>query len=226
MIQQVGGDEMVVAAARVSTSGEEALKFLEDPPEDNAGLINYLVKHRHGTPFEHGALTCFVHVPLFIAREWERHRVQSFNEESGRYKQLEPLFWIPRRERAMIPVANFKPARPAFAPATDAQYEIIIKNTSVYEAAYRAYEEELAAGIAREVARRLLPTAIYTSFWTTLNPRAIMHFLSLRTHEPGASYVSYPQAEIEEAARQVELLFERFWPLAYRAFIQNGRVAP
>ena len=223
-VQQIGGDALIVAAARVSTSGEEALQFVDQAA--NAGLINYLMKHRHGTPFEHGLLTCFVHVPLFIAREWERHRIQSYNEESGRYKELEPVFWIPRRERAMIPVANFKPARPAFAPATEAQYQLIEENVAVYKLAYQAYKEEIAAGIAREVARRLLPLAIYTSFWTSLNPRAIMHFLSLRTHEPTALFTSYPQAEIEEAARTIEEIFEVYWPLAYRAFVTNGRVAP
>src|SRR5262245_3249113 len=82
LVQKMGGDHMVVAAAKVSTSGDEALKFAEQENIGaNAGLINYLMKHRHGTPFEHAAMTFFVHAPIFVWREWHRHRIGfSFNE--------------------------------------------------------------------------------------------------------------------------------------------------
>lgn len=234
LVQAMGGDHMVVAAARVSTSGEDALVWA-DPAraEESAGLIRYLLRHRHGTPFEHSALTFFVHAPIFVWREWHRHRIgQSYNEESGRYKELEPVFWTPRRERPLLRGAGYRPARPTFEPlpegeAGDAMHaELIAASRDVYTRAYRHYRAELARGIAPEVARRLLPLAIYSSCWVTCNPRSLMHFLSLRTHDPQARFVSYPQAEIEEAARAAEAIFAQGWPLTYRAFVEAGRVGP
>src|SRR4051794_40956436 len=103
LISSSGGDHSIVAAARVSTSGEDALQYA-DPAraEESAGLIRYLMKHRHGTPFEHSSLTFFVHAPILVWREWHRHRIGfSYNEESGRYKTLDPVFYLPERERPM-----------------------------------------------------------------------------------------------------------------------------
>lgn len=228
-IQQMGGDHMIVAAARVSTSGSEAVQYADEARRDEgAGLINYLLKHRHGTPFEHAAMTFFCHAPLFVWREWHRHRMMSFNEESGRYKQLDPVFWIPRRERPMIVPPKHKPARPVYLPlADDPTYEAMIERSrAVYQACYDAYLAEIDAGIALEVARRHLPLALFSSCWVTCNPRSLMHFLSLRTHDETAAFISYPQAEIEEAARLLEAVFAAGWPLAYAAFVKNGRVAP
>ncbi len=229
-IQQMGGDHMIVAAARVSTSGPEALEYADEARRDEgAGLINYLLKHRHGTPFEHAAMTFFCHAPLFVWREWHRHRVGfSYNEESGRYKQLEPVFWVPRRERLMVVPPKHKPARPVYLPLEDdAAYEALIERSRhVYQTCYDAYLADIEAGFALEVARRSLPLAIYSSCWVTCNPRSLMHFLSLRTHDTEAAFVSYPQAEIEEAARLLERIFAAGWPLAYQAFVKNGRIAP
>ena len=156
----------------------------------------------------------------------------SYNEESGRYKQLEPVFWIPRRERPLLRGAGYRPSRPTFEPlpegaAGDEQHAGLVEaSRAVCELAYRHYQVEIERGIAPEVARRLLPVSIYSSCWVTCNPRSLMHFLSLRTHDTGARFVSYPQAEIEEAARLAEELFSQGWPLTYRAFIDAGRVGP
>jgi len=216
----------------VSTSGEEALAFVEENPESQAGLIRFLIRQRHGSPFEHGALTFFVHAPIFVFREWHRHRVGfSYNEESGRYKTLEPVFWIPRRDRLMYRRADHKAARPRFDPLPDdfgdALYRDMLRSSEeVCGEAYRLYHTEVSAGIANEVARRLLPVSIYSSCWVTCNPRSLMHFLSLRTHEQDATFTSYPQAEIEEAARVCEDMLRAGWPLTYAAFNEFGRVAP
>lgn len=255
LIQKVGGDHMVVAAARVSTSGQEAeelawvtcpLHSKYDPEyticelcapyrekeKEHAGLINYLMKHRHGTPFEHGSLTFFVHAPIFVWREWHRHRVMSYNEESGRYKQLDPVFYVPPRDRPMFKVDGWKPGRPKFTVLDttkfeDLKYYKLCDNLAkVYRLAYSKYEENLGLGIDPGLARDCLPVGIYSSCWVTCNPRSLMAFLSLRTHEPTAKAVSYPLYEIEVAARQVEALFAEGWPLTYRAFCDNGRVAP
>ena len=217
---------MVVAAAKVSTCGEEAVKFVDETA--NFGLINYLMKMRHGTPFEHSALTMFVHAPIFVFRELHRHRIGfSFNEFSARYSTLEPAFWIPRHDRKMKPVDGFKPSRPNFEDVDDETYNWLIEDMKAgYIDAYERYEKRLEKGIAKEVARAGLPVGIYSSCWVTVNPRSLMHFISLRTHEPEATYVSYPQAEIEEAARVAEQILKEGWPLTYKAYCQNGRVAP
>ncbi len=230
LIQKTGGDEMVVAAAKVSVCGEDALAFA-DPAlaDDNYKLINYLMKMRHGTPFEHSALTFFVHAPIFVWREWHRHRVGfSYNEESGRYKQLDPVFYVPDRGRPMMKVDGWKPGRPRFTRCEDdATYRALCTNLGEsYELAYANYEKNLALGIDPGLARDCLPVGIYSSCWVTANPRSLMHFLSLRTHEPDAAFVSYPLYEIEVAARAVEQGLAAGWPLTHRAFCANGRVGP
>ena len=227
LIQQMGGDNMVCAAAKVSTSGEEAGRLVDT--EANYGLIAYLMKHRHGTPFEHAAMTFFVHAPIFVWREWHRHRIGfSYNEESGRYKQLAPVFYIPPRNRPMMKVDGWKPGRPKFLLCEDdATYKALCDNLSEsYGLAYTNYEKNLALGIDPGLARDCLPVGIYSSCWVTCNPRSLMAFLSLRTHKPEAKFVSYPLFEIEEAARMCEEVLREGWPLTYRAFVECGRVAP
>jgi thymidylate synthase (FAD) len=239
LIQSMGGDAMVVAAAKVSTTGEAARELAQaEHAEGNAGLINYLMKHRHGTPFEHGATTVFVLAPVFVWRQWHRHRIAvSYSEESARYKPLEPLFWVPRRDRAMVPVKGWKAGRPKFLTLdeaahgnteyADAWYNREIKRKRrAYEVAYEVYLESIKDEIAMEVSRSVLPVGIYSSCWVTCNPRSLMAFLSLRTHEETATFISYPQAEIEEAARACESLFAEGWPLTHQAFVKNGRVGP
>lgn len=232
LISSMGGDHMVVAAAKVSTSGEEALQFASKETE-NFGLINYLMKFRHGTPFEHSCLTFFVHAPIFVFREWHRHRIAfSYNEASARYSKLEPIFWIPRRNREMLPVEEWKPGRPKFLEIPDnfdgdQKYDReIARDREVYEKAYSSYLESISDGIAMEVARCKLPVGIYSSCWVTCNPRSLMAFLSLRTHDPLAKFVSYPQSEIEEAALLCEDSLKIGWPLTHKAFVENGRVGP
>lgn len=230
LIQAMGGDHMVVAAAKVSTNGVEAKRFsTPDEAENSAGLINYLMKHRHGTPFEHSALTFFVRAPIFVWREWHRHRIASFNEESGRYSVLKPVFYIPDRERPMMKVEGWKPGRPKFLRCEDDNvYERLVNNLSQsYELAYNNYQENLDMGIDPGLARDCLPVGIYSSCWVTVNPRSLMAFLSLRVYEPDKSiYVSYPLWEIDMAARACEQLFAQGWPITYKAFCDNGRVGP
>lgn len=228
-VQSMGGDHMVAAAARVSTSGEKAFEFADpDKQTEISGLINYLMAHRHGTPFEHGAITFFVHAPIFVWREWHRHRIGfSYNEESARYKQLDPEFWIPPADRKLLPADGHTSARPTFQQGTAEQHAAICDALRhSYSVAYQTYQDLLNAGYAKEVARACLPVAIYSSCWVTCNPRSLMAFLSLRTHEPDAKFVSYPQAEIETAARACEQILAEGWPLTYAAFVKNGRVAP
>lgn len=228
-VQKMGGDHMVVAAAKVSVSGEDAMAFANpDAAEANAGLINFLMAHRHGTPFEHSAMTFFIHAPIFVWREWHRHRIGfSYNEESARYKQLKPMFWLPNQERKIVPASDHTSARPKFQKGNDGQFYFLcdaLKDS--YRFAYATYQHLLDSGFAKEVARACLPVAIYSSCWVTCNPRSLMAFLSLRTHEPTAKFISYPQAEIEMGARAAEQILADGWPLTYAAFVKHGRVAP
>lgn len=226
LIQSVGDDSTVVAAAKVSTSGDECLKFLDK--EANFGLINYLLKHRHGTPTESNSMTFYVSAPIFCWREHHRHRIGfSYSEVSGRYKQLEPKFWIPKEDRKIIPVEGYKAARPEFQAGNTQQYnDICSQIKDVCQHAYTSYEKMVNNGYAKEVARAVLPVNTYSECWVTCNARSLMHFLSLRTHEKDAKFISYPQAEIEEIARQYESIFAEKFPLVYKAFCENGRVAP
>jgi thymidylate synthase (FAD) len=227
LINSMGGDNMVVAAAKVSTSGQEAELLVDE--KANYGLINYLMKHRHGTPFEHSCLTFFVRAPIFVWREWHRHRIGfSYNEESGRYKTLEPVFYVPDRDRPMMKVEGWKAGRPKFLRCEeDAVYERLVDNLkNSYTTSYLSYLDNLDLGIDPGLARDCLPVGIYSSCWVTCNPRSLMSFLSLRTHHTDASFVSYPLWEIELAAKCCENLFSTGWPLTYKSFISNGRVGP
>lgn len=229
-IQQCGGDHMVVAAAKVSTSGEEAQKYaFSIQQEGNDGLIRYLMKMRHGTPFEHSFITFFVQAPIFVWREWHRHRIGfSYNEESARYKALDPVFYVPPRDRPMMKVAGWKPGRPKFLKCEDERvYNELVDNLKdCYGLSYQMYERNLELGIDPGLARDCLPVGIYSSCWVSCNPRSLMAFLSLRTHEPEAKFPSYPLYEIEVAAKACEDVFKAGWPITYKAFNDFGRVAP
>ncbi|AFU62034.1 ThyX-like thymidylate synthase [Streptomyces phage BroPlease] len=215
-------DYDVVQAARVSTLGAEAA----GSSGSTAGLINYLMRDRHGSPFEHNSMTFLVQAPMFVAREWMRHRVGwSYNEESARYRELKPVFYIPAEDRNLQQVG--KPGAYRFEPGTPLQYNVMrdVARES-YRHAWNAYQVMLRAGIAREVARSALPVGTYTSFFATCNARSLMHFLSLRTTAEAARFPSFPQREIEMAAEQMEEHFARHMPLTHAAYVKNGRVAP
>lgn len=227
LVQNVGDDSSIVAAAKVSVEGADSVRHLEK--EASSGLVRYLMKQRHGTPFEHASLTFHVTAPIFVWREWHRHRIGfSYNEESGRYKTLDPVFYLPDRERPMMKVDGWKPGRPKFTRCEkDHVYDSLVANLkTVYEEAYRRYLWNLDLDIDPGLARDCLPVGIYSSCWVTCNPRSLMAFLSLRTHEPTAAAVSYPLWEIELAARQCEAEFARLFPITYAAFCEFGRTAP
>jgi thymidylate synthase (FAD) len=225
LVRASAGDADVIFAARVSTAGEQTLADIDADPQRSAGLINYLMRDRHGSPFEHNSMTFFVRAPIFVWREHMRHRIASYNEESGRYRELEPVFYVPARERALVQVG--KAGAYEFLPGTDEQHELVDQAMRASCAqAYDAYREMLAAGIAREVARMVLPVSIYSSAYVTLNARSLMNFLSLRRRVEGSHFPSYPQREIELVAERYEEEWARLMPLTHEAFVRNGRVAP
>ena len=225
LVRASASDADVIFAARVSTAGEQTLEDLDADPERSRGLVNYLMRERHGSPFEHNSMTFFVRAPIFVWREHMRHRIASYNEESGRYRQLEPVFYVPARDRAVVQVG--KTGAYEFLPGTDEQYELIdTEMRAACRTSYQAYQRMLDAGVAREVARMVLPVSIYSSAYVTLNARSLMNFLSLRRKAEGSHFPSYPQREIEMVAERYEEEWARLMPITHAAFVANGRVAP
>ncbi|MFC8454350.1 FAD-dependent thymidylate synthase [Kitasatospora sp. NPDC057223] len=226
LVRSAATDSDVIWAARVSTAGEQSLEALRQDPEKSRGLINYLMRDRHGTPFEHNSMTFFITAPIFVFREFHRHRSGwSYNEESGRYRELQPVFYVPNEERRLV--QQGRPGKYEFVEGTEKQHAVVTEQMAAsYQASYRAYQEMLEAGVAREVARAVLPVGLFSSMYATCNARSLMHFLSLRTKDERATVPSFPQREIEMVAEQMEAQWAELMPLTHAAFNAHGRVAP
>ncbi len=228
LVRSSAHDSDVLFAARVSTQGEQTLENAAagtSATDRDRGLINYLMRDRHGSPFEHNSLTFYVQAPIFVFREFMRHRIASYNEESGRYRELGPVFYVPGAERKLIQVG--KPGAYVFEDGTAEMTELVEEQTKAVSIhAYESYQRMLEAGVAREVARIVLPLNLYSSMYVTMNSRALMNFLSLRTKREDTHFPSFPQREIEMVAEQMETLWAAEMPLTYDAFNGNGRVAP
>ncbi len=226
LVKASAQDSDVIWAARVSTAGEQSLEALHEDPARSAGLLGYLMRNRHGSPFEHNSMTFLIAAPIFVFREFHRHRIGwSYNEESGRYRQLSPVFYVPARERKLV--QEGKAGSYTFVDGTDEQHALVTAATrDACATAYRHYQEMLAAGVAREVARIVLPLTTYSSMYATCNARSLMAFLSLRTRREDARFPSFPQREIELVAERMEAHFARLMPLTHAAFEAAGRVSP
>ena len=209
----MASDLSVVNGARVSFARRS-----DEMDEADEGLIRFLMRERHGTPFEHNAFRFHVRAPIFVAREWFRHRVGSFNEFSMRYAKATEDFYVPEPEDVRTQVGkpgaySFEPVSPEVAAATREEL------TAVYEAAYAAYARLVDLGVARELARAVLPVGAYTEFYWTVNARSLMNFLSLRAAESA-------QREIRRYAQACERFFAEAMPVTYAAFVANDRTAP
>jgi thymidylate synthase (FAD) len=201
VIQQVGDDDMIAMAARVSSGKDRTV-----PPQGNGGLINTLMKNAHGSPFEHGSITFRIETPIF---GW------SYNETSGRYRQLDPIFHVPARDRPLAQKGTSM--HPELVPGDRDQYEGMDNRLRhAYDVAWANYEGMLGQGIAKEVARMCLPVGIYTSMYATANPRSMMNFLNLRLAENA-------QYEIRMVAQHIEEFFTFYWPMTHAAWVANGR---
>jgi thymidylate synthase (FAD) len=206
-------DLSVVNGARVSF-GSRRLEL----DERDAGLVRFLMRERHGSPFEHNLFRFHVKCPLYVAREWQRHRFSSFNERSARYSEMPDEFCVPAAEDVRTQVG--KPGAYRFERVDDELAERTRETiAATYREAYEAYRRMLADGIAKEVARAVLPVGLYTEFYWSVNARSLMNFLSLRNAEPA-------QREIRAFAEAVEAFFAREMPITHEAFLQNDRIAP
>ncbi|SCD47403.1 thymidylate synthase (FAD) [Streptomyces sp. di188] len=159
----------------------------------------------------------------FIADGFVVHN--SYNEESGRYRELQPVFYVPGEDRKLV--QQGRPGKYEFVSGTPEQHKAAVEAmTESYRQSYAAYQEMLAAGVAREVARATLPVGLFSSMYATCNARSLMHFLGLRTQHELAKVPSFPQREIEMVGEKMEAEWARLMPLTYAAFNANGRVAP
>lgn len=226
-----GGDWLIADAARVSAKHTEG-QGTREPTEADEKLISNLVKLRHGGPFQHGSLTFYVEAPIFVFREWRTHKIlmaqttddMGYSEASARYRPLRGEFWIPAASRPLVKAEGYKAMRPtALVPLGDEYRQVLADMTDAYEYVWRAYEAMLRFDVLPEVARAVLPVGIYSTMYVTCNPRSLMHFCSLRVNSDDSAVRSYPQAEIEVAARGLEKVFEAGWPITYAAWVDNGR---
>jgi thymidylate synthase (FAD) len=208
----MASDLSVVNAARVSFA-----QHSDELSERDQGLIRFLMREKHSSPFEHSVFRFHVKCPIFVAREWMRHR-NSYNEWSARYSQLEPEFYVPEAEDVRTQVG--KPGAYSFEPV-DGQLAERTREAQreAYQHAYRVYEQLLEQGVAKEVARNVLPVGIYTMFYWTVNARSLMNFLSLRNADNA-------QREIRRYAEAVEVLFAERMPVTHAAFAAADRRAP
>lgn len=221
-------DLSVVNAARVSFAQRSELEIADWDPESDktsyrlaekdAGLIRFLMRNRHGTPFEHNSFRFHVKAPLFVFREWQRHRWSSFNEWSARYSELKPEFHVPELTEVRTQVG--KPGNYSYEPAPqDSAEEFVLDLERESFRSFEYYQKAIRNGIAKEQAREFLPVNIYSEMYWTVNARGLMNFLSLR-NDPQA------QQEIRRYAAQIERLFSEKMPVTAEAFEENGRIAP
>jgi thymidylate synthase (FAD) len=206
-------DLSVVNGARVSFARRR-----DEMDDADAGLIRFLMRDRHGTPFEHNAFRFHIRCPIFVAREWFRHRVGSFNEFSMRYAKATDEFYVPEAEDVRSQVGkpgaySFEPVDAELAARTREELRV------VYDTAYATYTSLVEQGVARELARSVLPVGAYTEFYWTVNARALMNFVSLRAAETA-------QREIRRYAEACERFLAEHMPVTYEAFVANGRTAP
>ncbi len=214
LVDFMGGDRGVVDAARVSYGG------VSKGEEADRKLIVYLLKHQHMTPFEHAVFKFHVSCPIFVMRQWIRHRMASYNEISARYTEVKDEFYIPSRWRAQD-VKNKQGS--VSAPRLDHAKLTGLFNKQI-KACLATYRELLEAGVAREMARMVLPVNAYTQFYWTVNARSFMNFLSLRAD-------AHAQWEIQQYAEALAAFFERKMPWTYAAFLthvwtgENSKIA-
>lgn len=212
LVQTNASDDLVCLSAWVSFDQDKAERLQNEKAKK--GLINFLLRNRHNSPFEHGQFTFKVTTPLFVRSEHHRHRTWAYNEVSGRYTKYDLKFYVPPADRPMqqegkAGAYSFVPG--TYAQQTSATSAIKLQATRGVE----AYEKMLDEGIAKELARIVLPPNLMTSYYATVNPRNLMHFLDLRL-DPTALY------EIREVAGQMEEILADTMPLTYAAWKENS----
>lgn len=201
LVDFMGGDQRAVESARVTFGSKSK------GAEKDKLLVEYLLAHGHHTPFEHSVFQFHVKCPIFVARQWLRHRMASYNEVSARYTEVKDEFYVPSEFRAQDKVNRQGSLKsPALKTA-----ELLETYKASIEASYAAYRKLLEAGVARELARLVLPVSQYTQFHWTVNARSLMNFITLRMD-------SHAQLEIQAYAEAIAEIFKAEMPWTWEAF--------
>ncbi|HOE95916.1 MAG TPA: FAD-dependent thymidylate synthase [Candidatus Sumerlaeota bacterium] len=212
LVDYLGGDARIVQAARVSYgAGTKTVR------EDRA-LIHYLMRHRHTSPFEQVILTFHVKLPIFVARQWIRHRTARLNEMSGRYSVMKDEFYLPDPEQIRPQSKTNKQGRDADALDAEQARRVLEILTSAQETAYAGYREMIDLDIARELARVNLPLSLYTEWYWQIDLHNLFHFIQLRADEHAQYEIRVYAEVLGDCARAVA-------PLAYEAFEEYVRHA-
>jgi len=216
LIDFMGDEERIVEAAQVSTKGSRA------KGEKKPWLVKWLYRERHASPFEHCVMTFRIEAPIFITREILRHRISSFNEESGRYRVLRGEFYAPNKDRKLAQIG--KVGNYEFVPGNRRQKLAVAAATRMApQFSWLAYKLMIGAGVSREISRVVLPVSIYSSMYYTANLRSLLNFLSLRVDWGEDAHIrSHPQAEIEEVAVKIGLAIQEKYPNVWESFAENG----
>lgn len=205
LVRISGSDLDIVNAARVSY-GKESTKF----EERDMKLLSYLIEHKHTTPFEHNSLTFRIKCPLFVARQWMRHRIASYNEISYRYVEVPEEFYVPNEWRYQ----DKKNRQGSVGQFTDEQLKEQYKES--LKVALNMYKTLLEKGVAREMARFSLPVSTYTEFFYTCNLHSLLHFLELRM-EKSAQY------EIRQYANCIYQVVEKHFPTTMKLWREKHK---
>lgn len=212
LVDYLGGDQRIVQAARVSY-GEGTKSVRED-----AALIDYLMRHQHTSPFEQVVLTFHLKMPIFVARQWIRHRTARLNEISGRYSVMQDEFYLPQGEQVRYQTSSNKQGRSDEMAPSDVQEQTIERLDEEQRTLYGHYQSLLDQGIARELARVNLPLSLYTEMYWQIDLHNLFHFLKLRLD-------AHAQYEIRAYAEVMAEISQTVAPLAYRAFEEHSLYA-
>ena len=208
LVDDFGGDQRIVQSARVSY-GEGTKSVSQD-----GALIDYLLRHQHTSPFEQVVMTFHVKMPIFVARQWVRHRTGRMNEVSGRYSIMKEEFYVPEAEKVAPQSKDNKQGRASEAFDSETANKIINQLEEGQKSSYENYSELLDAGLAREIARINLPLSLYTEFYWEMDLHNLFHFLKLRLD-------SHAQYEIRVYAEVMLEMCKKVAPMATESFINH-----
>jgi thymidylate synthase (FAD) len=212
LVDYMGSDERIVSAARVSY-GKGTKTFRQDK-----GLINYLLRNEHTSPFEQVVFTFHTKMPIFVARQWVRHRTARINEISGRYSVFEPEFYTPRPSEISFQSTDNKQGRSTEKVPAALQKKILATIDKAHKTSFASYQEMLKSDIARELARITLPLSLYTEWYWQIDLNNLFRFLRLRLD-------SHAQYEIRAYAQVIDRLARTVCPFAFDAFDEHQRDA-
>jgi len=224
LIGQYGTDLDICKAAWVSSG----VDLVDASEKRQRGLIRSLIRASHGSPVEAGYFAFRIEAPRAVRDEHVRHRIGSYSSSSLRYRRSDPVVYVPPMRRPLQKAEGFKQIQPVYEPYSEEKWNRYLKHlVKIYTAVYQGLEEMEADGfIETEAVRWVTQDGLITPYIARFNPRSLMHFLALRTHDENANHVSYPMWEIEQVARQIEQHFAHYLPLTYAAFNEFGREAP